>query len=209
MVREEYLIRDTAQLRRAFGDTSERIWAKSTAVLNEPMKRFISLSPFCCISSHDKDGNTDISPRGDAPGFVRIHDDSTLMIPDRPGNRRYDTFRNIFDCPKIALIFMIPGALDTLRISGTAVVSRDPELLGLFPVNGKLPALVTIVQIEEAYGHCSKAIKRAKLWDTEFKVDRKTAPSLLELMTAHLTLPDRVIEETDQVIRQDATENLY
>jgi len=209
MLREEYLIKSTEQLREIFGHTSERIWTKSTNVLSDPMRKFIKLSPFCCICSHDKDGRADISPRGDAPGFVKIVDGSTLMIPDRPGNRRYDTFRNIFDVPQIAMIFMIPGALDTLRIAGTARVSHDPELLAQFPVDGKLPKIVTIITIEEAYGHCSKAIKRGKIWEEDHKIKAKDAPSLLEMMTAHLTLSNDILIETDEIIEQDAVNNMY
>lgn len=209
MLREEYLIKSTEELRDLFGDTSERIWTKATDSLSSPMKRFIALSPFCCIASHDSAGRSDISPRGDAPGFMKVADDRTLVLPDRPGNRRYDTFRNIFEVPEVSVIFLIPGVFDTLRVNGRAQVSHDPALLEQFPVNGKLPKIVTVITVDEAYGHCSKAIRRGHLWDGEFEIDPKSAPSLLEMMTAHLALKDEEVRETDEVIEHDIAHFMY
>ncbi len=119
----------------------------------------------------------DCSPKGDAPGFVHILDDKTLAIPDRPGNNRIDGFRNIVRDPRIALLFLIPGVGETLRVNGRASISVDPELMQSFAVNGKLPRCVLVVRIESIFFHCSKAIVRSKLWDEAAKVDRKRLPS--------------------------------
>ena len=146
----------------------------------------------------------DCSPKGDARGFVRILDDKTLAIPDRPGNNRLDGFRNILRDPRIALLFLIPGVGETLRVNGRASISIDPELMQSFAVNGKLPRCVLIVHIESIYFHCSKAIVRSKLWDEKTKIDRKSLPStgtiVAELSQGKLggEKYDREAPETDQ-----------
>jgi len=120
----------------------------------------------------------DCSPKGDAPGFVRVLDEKTLAIPDRPGNNRLDGFRNILRDPRIGLLFLIPGVGETFRVNGRASISIDPDLMQSFAVNGKLPRSVLIVHVETAYFHCSKAVVRAKLWNEESKIDRKVLPSI-------------------------------
>lgn len=162
-IQSKYLLQDEAQLREICGETTESIWAKAADFITEPMHKIIQLSPFCCISSYDKSGRTDISPRGDAPGFVTLAKTGELLIPDRPGNRRYDTIRNIMETGHVSLLFMIPGISITLRVNGHAKVTFDPEVLSQFEVKGKLPQLVVIVTVEEAYGHCAKSILRGKI----------------------------------------------
>jgi len=120
----------------------------------------------------------DCSPKGDAPGFVRILDDKTLALPDRPGNNRIDGFRNIVRDPRIALLFLIPGCGETLRVNGRASISIEPKLMQSFAVNGKLPRCVLIVHVESVYFHCAKAIIRSRLWDEQSKIDRKSLPSM-------------------------------
>jgi PPOX class probable FMN-dependent enzyme len=136
----------------------------------------IEAAPFVTIATAGPEG-LDCSPKGDAPGFVRILDDKTLAIPDRPGNNRIDGFRNILRDPRIALLFLIPGIGETLRINGSADISIDPELMQGFAVNGKLPRAVLIVHVESIFFHCSKAIVRSRLWDEATKIDRKLLPS--------------------------------
>jgi PPOX class probable FMN-dependent enzyme len=136
----------------------------------------IEAAPFVAIATSGPEG-LDCSPKGDAAGFVRILDAKTLAIPDRPGNNRIDGFRNIIRDPRIALLFLIPGVGETLRVNGRASISVDPELMQGFAVNGKLPRCVLIVHIESIYFHCSKAIVRSKLWDEATKIDRKSLPS--------------------------------
>ena len=130
----------------------------------------------CCGGDLGPEG-LDCSPKGDPAGFVRILDDKTIAIPDRPGNNRIDGFRNIVRDPRVALLFLIPGVGETLRINGRADISIDPELMQSFAINGKLPRCVMVVHIESIYFHCSKAIVRSKLWDEATKIDRKNLPS--------------------------------
>jgi PPOX class probable FMN-dependent enzyme len=139
-------------------------------------RKLIEAAPFVAVATGGPEG-LDCSPKGDAPGFVRILDDKTLAIPDRPGNNRIDGYRNILRDPRIALLFLIPGVGETLRVNGRAAISIDPELMQSFAVNGKLPRSVLIVHIETIFFHCSKAIVRSKLWDAETKIERKSLPS--------------------------------
>ena len=162
----QHQISSEEELRAITGETvHELVVAKSSSSLSEPMKKYIARSPFVCLATHGENGKGDVSPRGDAPGFVHVLDDRTLVIPDRPGNRRFDSIVNIINQPNLALLFMIPGVLDTLRVNGTGIISTDPELLARFEVNGKLPSMVIVVTVEEALGHCSKAFRRSKLWE--------------------------------------------
>jgi len=165
----EHQITSEAELRALMGEpVHELVLAKSSDSITEPMRKYIEQSPLVCLATHNTDGASDVSPRGDAPGFVHVLDDKTLVIPDRPGNKRLDSIVNIINQPRLALLFIIPGILDTLRVNGTGVVSTDPELLTRFGVNGKLPALVIVVTVEEALGHCSKAFRRSKLWQPDY-----------------------------------------
>ena len=202
-------IRDTASLRALFGGTSDVIWKKSSAVLTDPMLRFIELSSFCCIASYDADGHTDVSPRGDAPGFVQPVERHTLLLPDRPGNQRYDTLRNIFESQQVSLLFVIPGLFDTLRVNGRARVTHDPEILGQFKVSQRPPKMVLVITVEEAYGHCSKALRRSKLWTDDYRVHRDNAPSLADMMVNHLEISDEQVEGLEYVIEMDAIHNQY
>ncbi len=147
-------------------------------------------------------------PRGDAPGFVHTLDDKTLVIPDRPGNKRLDSIVNIIDQPNMALLFMIPGVLETLRVNGKGIISTEPELLQRFEVNGKLPALVIVLTVEEALGHCSKAFRRSKLWHADYQ-PQDTAPSLAEMMSGHLHLDDETTSMLESAIEDDAQNNMY
>lgn len=205
----EYQITSEADLRAIMGEpVHELVLVKSSASLTEPMKRYIELSPFLCLATHGKNGTSDVSPRGDAPGFVHVLDDKTLVIPDRPGNKRLDSIVNIIDQPSMGLMFMIPGILETLRVNGKGVISTDPELLQRFEVNGKLPALVIVLTVEEALGHCSKAFRRSKLWQPDYQPKGKV-PSLAELMSGHLQLDDATTSMLEIAIEDDAQNNMY
>ena len=202
-------ITSEADLRAIMGEpVHELVLAKSSGSLTEPMKTYIKLSPFVCIATHGKSGTSDVSPRGDAPGFVHILDNRTLVIPDRPGNKRLDSITNIINQPNMALLFMIPGVLETLRVNGKGIVSTDPELLQRFEVNGKLPALVIVVTVAEAFGHCSKAFKRSKLWQSDY-LPKDKVPSLAELMSGHLQLDDDTTIMLNAAIEDDAQNNMY
>ncbi|MEP1472294.1 MAG: MSMEG_1061 family FMN-dependent PPOX-type flavoprotein [Halieaceae bacterium] len=205
----QHQITSVEALRAITGDPAhELVVAKSAPSLTEAMRRFIALSPFACLASYGENGACDVSPRGDAPGFVHVLDDNTLVIPERPGNKRLDSVTNIIQQPNMALIFMIPGEKDTLRVNGKGAISNDPELLQHFEVNGKLPELVIVVSVEEALGHCSKAFRRSKLWQSDY-LPKEPVPSLTELMSGHLELDDGTKQMMDVAIEDDAQNNLY
>jgi len=176
MAYRDHLISDMAQLEALYGQKLPAAVVKEIDHINGAYRKLIEAAPFVAVATSGPEG-LDCSPKGDAPGFVRILDDKTLAIPDRPGNNRIDGFRNIMRDPRIALLFLIPGVGETLRVNGRASISVDPELMQSFAVNGKLPRCVLIVHIESIYFHCSKAIVRSKLWDETTKIDRKSLPS--------------------------------
>ncbi len=205
----EHQITSEDQLRKFMGEPIHPLVVdKSTPVLSPSIKKFIEMSPFAALATHAPDGSTDISPRGDPPGWVHIRDDKTLILPERPGNKRLDSVINIIKQPKMSLLFMIPNVLETVRINGSAIISVDPDHLSLFPINGKLPELVIVVTIEEALGHCSKAYRRSKLWEDDYKPTEK-APTLAQLMSDHLHLDQGMSKELDDGITNDVKERMY
>lgn len=145
-------------------------------------RKLIERAPFVCLATSDAAGNCDVSPRGDPAGFVRILDDTTLLLPERPGNRLADSLRNILQNPHVGLLFIIPGITDTFRVNGRATLTTDAALLEPCAVECKLPKLGILVDIDSAYTHCSKAFLRSGLWDTAQFVDRASLPSAGELM---------------------------
>jgi len=170
------MLTDITQLEEIYGKPHERSLWKEIDHLNQDYRAFVSAAPFVVLSSSGPEG-MDCSPKGDRPGFVQILDERTLAIPDRPGNNRIDTLRNLLCDARIGLLFMVPGIGETLRVNGRAEISADPAMLEKFAVDGKLPRTVIIVKIEAAYFHCSKALARSKLWDPEQQVARTSFPS--------------------------------
>jgi uncharacterized protein len=170
------------QLRSVLGEPSELVCSKVSDRLNDLTKQFVERSPFLCLATSAADGTCDVSPRGDPAGFVRILDERTLLLPDRPGNRLADSLRNVLENPHVALLFVIPGVTDTFRVNGRAQIVTDPELLESCAVEGKVPKLALRIEIEQAYTHCSKAFLRSNLWDADRFVDRADLPSPGELM---------------------------
>ena len=204
-----YQITSEDQLREMMGEPVHPLVVdKSTPVLSPSIKKFIEMSPFAALATHAPDGSTDISPRGDPPGWVHIQDEKTLVLPERPGNKRLDSVINIIKQPKMSLLFMIPNVLETVRVNGSAIISSDPDLLSLFPINGKLPEIAIVVTIEEALGHCSKAYRRSKLWENDYKPNDKV-PTLAELMSDHLQLDLGLSKELDDGIASDVRERMY
>jgi hypothetical protein len=170
-------ITDEAQLREIIGEPTALVVTKLSDRLNDLTRQFIEHSPFVCVGTASPDGGLDVSPRGDPAGFVRILDERTLLMPDRPGNRIADTLTNLLADPRIALLFLIPGVGDTFRVNGTAEIIDDPDLLADSEVGGKVPRLGLLVSIEEAYTQCPKAIIRSELWNPEHHIDRSVLPS--------------------------------
>ena len=209
----DHRIRSEAELRAMIGAIDPIATQKSLGRLDKYCRQFIALSPFLCIGTFDAEGRADVSPRGDQPGFVQVLDDRTLAIPDRPGNNRLDTMTNILSNPSVGMLFFVPGFDDTLRINGKAVLTKDPALIAAATVNNRPPKLMIRVAVEEAFLHCAKALKRARLWDPSVQQDRKTMPSLARMIleqTAHNQCKDEeFLKEADEFIEQDYKENLY
>jgi PPOX class probable FMN-dependent enzyme len=173
-----------AELRELLGSPAELVVSKIADRLNDLTRQFVERSPFICLATAGSHGSCDVSPRGDPAGFVRILDERTLLIPDRPGNRLADSLRNILDNPHVGLLFLVPGVGDTFRVNGRAQLVTDADLLASCEVEGKVPKLGILVEIEEAYTQCSKALVRSDLWNPENHVDRSELPSPGELLRA-------------------------
>jgi hypothetical protein len=177
-------ITDEAELREAIGSPTPLVASKIADRLNDLTRQFVEHSPFVCVATARPEGGLDVSPRGDPAGFVRILDERTLLLPDRPGNRIADTLTNLLEDDRIALLFLIPGVGDSFRVNGRATIVRDDELLAGSAVDGKVPKLGIVVSIDEAYTQCSKALIRSDLWNPEHHVDRSELPSSGEIMRA-------------------------
>jgi uncharacterized protein len=203
-------ISDERQLCEIIGSPKDLIVAKVADRLNVLTSQFIERSPFVCVATASADGGLDVSPRGDPPGFVRIVDDRTLLLPERPGNRLADTLTNLLVDPRIALLFLIPGMGDTFRVNGRAVIVDDPQLLAPSAVEGKAPRLGILVSIEEAYTQCPKALIRSDLWNPERHVDRSELPSpgkILRSLTDPAFDADRY--DSERAERYARREGLY
>lgn len=172
-----HVVATEAELRALIGEPAPLTCAKISDRLNPMTRLFVERSPFVGLATSDADGRCDLSPRGDPPGFVRILDDRTLLLPERPGNRLADSLRNLLANPRIGLLFVVPGVSDTFRVNGRATITTDPALLAPCSVEGKAPKLGILVDIEEAYTQCSKAFIRSQLWDPARHVDPRTMPT--------------------------------
>ena len=187
VIKPEYLVQTEAALRALFPPVHTLAALKSLGFLDTHAREFIRRSPFLTIGTQNRDGKADVSPRGDPAGFVRVLDDRTLAIPDRPGNNRLDTLSNIVTNPNVGLLFMVPGFDDTLRINGTAQLSTDPDLLRSMAVNDRLPTVAIVVTVAEVFLHCAKAFRRSRLWDPAARQDRTEMPSLLKMILDQTT----------------------
>jgi PPOX class probable FMN-dependent enzyme len=179
----DHLVTTMAQLEAMYAQPMETSLLKELDHIGPHYRALIEASPFVALATSGPEG-LDCSPRGDAAGFVRIKDDKTLLIPDRRGNNRIDTLRNIVRDPRVALLFLIPGMSETMRVNGRAAISTDPELLESFKVDGKAPRCVIVVTIERAYFQCAKAIVRSKLWDPATRIERAKLPSTGAMVAA-------------------------
>ena len=182
-----FAITDEQSLRGLFHATHDLAVQKMLGSLDRHARDFIGRSPFLCLGTQDLDGRADVSPRGDHVGFVRILDEHTLAIPDRPGNNRLDSLSNIVANPSVGLLFMVPGYDDTLRVNGRATLVTDPELLESMSVEGRAPRLAIVVRVTEAFMHCAKAFRRSHLWDPEHHQDRSEMPSLVKIILDQTT----------------------
>lgn len=173
-----------AALRALIGEPTAIVCAKVSDRLNALTRQLIERSPFVCLATSDAEGRCDVSPRGDPMGFVRILDDATLLMPERPGNRLADSLRNIVQNPNVGLLFVIPGVTDSFRVNGRATLTTDAALLAPCAVEGSAPRLGVLVDIERAYTQCSKAFLRSRLWDPSGFIDRAELPTNGEILKA-------------------------
>jgi len=179
-----------AELRAIAGKPHQRALDKEVTTIDDVSRRFIAHAPFVFVASSGEEGALDISPKGDPAGFVEVLDERTLAIPDRLGNGRLDTFHNVLLSPNVALIFVIPGVTYTLRVSGKAIIVRDPELRARMAVNRKEPDHILVVGVTNVYSHCPKCMIRSGLWEPKRWPDTTTLPSFAETLIAHAKLSE-------------------
>ena len=176
------VVRSKQELRAIFGEPSERAVLKCRSSLDEHSRAFIAASPFVLLATSSAAGQCDVSPKGDAPGFVLVLDDTHLVVPDRPGNNRTDGLTNVLENPHVGMIFLVPGRGDTLRVNGRASIIRDEGILARLAMHGKLPKVALGVEVEEAYLHCPKAFLRSSLWDPSTWADQQKLPSFAKML---------------------------
>lgn len=177
---------------------------KDIGRIDSYLGRFIALSPMCLVATADKAGRQDVTPRGDPPGAFKVVDERTLAIADRPGNNRLDTLKNLVENPEIALIFLLPGINDTVRVAGTARLSVDAELLASMAVQGKAPKCAIVVSVRQAYLHCSKALLRGRLWTGDYAQPKDTFPPISRMVGDQVGL-----SEVEKQERERAAERAY
>lgn len=196
-----------SELRVSYGQPIERARLKSLRKLDQHCRRFIELSPFLCLGTSGSEG-ADVTPRGDAPGFVRALDDRTIAIPDWPGNNRIDSLVNITENPRVGLLFFIPGVDETLRVNGTARIDMSAEVRGLWNVNGRQPKSAVVVTVEEAFLHCGKALIRSRLWHNDYKIERSDLPSYARMVKDQIEICD-TSEEIEASVAESYAKKLY
>jgi PPOX class probable FMN-dependent enzyme len=201
-------VENEAELRDLLGHPSERAVRKQLASLDPHTRAYIAASPFALLATSGAGGACDVSPKGDGPGFVLVLDDQTLAIPDRPGNRRFDSLRNILSNPGVGLLFLVPGADETLRVNGRARIVREAPWMDEMTVQGKRPSLALLVEVDEVYFHCAKAFRRSRLWQPETWPDRASLPSLGTILRDQLNL-DLTAVELDCSLEDAYQKTLY
>jgi uncharacterized protein len=173
----------SADLATLYAKPTSRVLAKARPEIDIHARKFIEMSPFCVLATSGSDGSVDASPRGGHPGFIRVDGPNELLMPDRPGNNRIDSFKNIVEgTGRLQLIFFVPGIDETLRVGGRGTVTTDPALLAAMEEFGKLPRAVLRIDVSEAYFHCGKALMRSKLWSYDTQVEREVFPSISQVI---------------------------
>lgn len=197
------------ELRSIVGGSSELVKRKVITYLDSHCQDFISRSPFLVISTSDETGFCDVSPRGDSPGFVLVLDEKRLVIPERPGNKRIDTMRNILSNPQAGLLFLIPGLGETLRVNGKASLVKDPAILEAMAVKGKSPLLGICIEVEECFIHCAKAMIRSKIWEPEAWSDKDSLPNAAKILIEHSKLDSMTEKELEESLQDGYKNRLY
>ena len=201
---DSWQVTDIDELVGMIGEPFERNVRKATPYLTPLVREFVTMSPYFLLATSNSDGTCDVSPRGDPPGSLLILDDRTIAIPDRLGNRRIDSMRNILANPHVGLLFLIPGTDETVRINGRARITRDPALLGRLAMQGREPKVAIVVEVDEAYAHCARSILRSKLWEPSAWPDPDTVPTLAAMMAEQLgsTPPDESAGKRNEEYRK-------
>ena len=197
-------INSTEQLREIYGFPKGRAEKKVLNTLEKHSKNFINHSPFLLLSSIDKEGKMDVSPRGGSSGFVKVINNNTLVVPDAKGNNRVDTLTNIIETGHVGMIFLIPGIDETLRINGTAYITTEKSVLALFEDEDKQPISCLVIHAEEIFLHCAKALMRSKLWQEDYKVKTKDFPSMGRMLKDQLNSSEEPETREDMVKRYQA-----
>jgi uncharacterized protein len=204
------VIEDIVEIREIYGEPMERAVKKQLPRLEKHSRAFIGLSPFLVIATAEPSGRCDASPKGDAPGFVHVLDDETLLIPDRLGNNRVDTIGNLLECPGVGLIFFVPGLRETLRVNGRARITTDPLLLEPCAVGGKVPRSAFLVTAEEVYFHCGKALIRSDLWNPEKMLQHSDFPTLGRIISEQIGNADeKAVEASERYTVESYRTRLY
>jgi uncharacterized protein len=198
-----------AQLVASYGAVSKGAALKDIGRIDHHMRRFISLSPICLVATADASGKQDVTPRGDPPGAFKVLDEHTLALADRPGNNRLDTMKNLLANPEIALIFLIPGINETVRMAGTARLSVDPELLASMAVQGKTPRCAIVISVRQAYLHCAKALLRSRLWEGDYVQPKGTFPSISRIVGEQVGLSEAETLERERINERAYKEGLW
>jgi PPOX class probable FMN-dependent enzyme len=202
-------VRSEAELREIVKEPSQVIWDKDIGRIDEHARTIIAHSPFVLLATSSPEGTCDVSPRGDPAGSVLVLDDHRLVLADRPGNHRLDSFRNILHNPGIGLLFLVPGMNETLRVNGRATVLSDAPFFDDLVVQGKRPRLAILVEVEELYMHCAKAFLRSSLWKPETWPDRTSMPTLGQIFKDQLGIRDAPAKQIDEGLAQDYETNRY
>lgn len=200
---------EAAALVASYAPVSKGAALKDIGRIDVHMGRFIALSPICLVSTADASGRQDVTPRGDPPGSFKVLDEKTIAISDRPGNNRLDTLRNLVENPEIALIFLLPGINETVRVAGTARLSVDPALLESMAVQGKAPKCAIVVSVRQAYLHCAKALLRSKLWAGDYAVARDTFPSIGRMVGDQIGLSEEEKKQREAITERAYKEGLW
>ncbi|WP_053376397.1 pyridoxamine 5'-phosphate oxidase family protein [Paenibacillus sp. FJAT-27812] len=208
-INDQEIILTESELRSIIGYPSEIVQQKSISHLDEHCRDYIAKSPFLFISTSNASGKCDVSPRGDAAGFVHVVDDHYLVIPERRGNKRMDSLCNILSNPEVGLIFLIPGLGETLRVNGRAFITKDSELLKPMAVNQIIPTVGIVVAVEECFLHCAKAFKRSGLWELETRIEKEKLPSASKILSAHIKLEGITSEVIAANLEEGYAKRLY
>jgi len=205
----EHVVTSEAELREIFGLPAERSVLKERTALDEHCRAFIARSPLVMIATSGADGRCDVSPKGDAPGFVAVLDDRRLVIPDRPGNKRLDGMQNLIANPHVGLIFLVPGREETLRVNGRGWITRDPALLQPLAVQGKTPLVALGVEVEQCFLHCAKPFRRARLWAHDEWPAPDALPSMARVLFDQIQPEGLTLGDYERDIEESSRTRLY